>query len=160
MPYPETPYGILIKSLADNLTAHGATVGETVHWQTYSNVTSGESGQHGGVSFNLPRAASYSNNELEIIVRTLIWRPSSDVLLKDAGNAFAFIDDHLRRLGQTGIRVEVEGLSHDLFKGWRVQSVYFPDDHLNIDQGRSLVLEWILIWQTEGLMRNEWDKYR
>ena len=158
MPYPETPYGILITTLAANLADHCASVGESVDWAVYSNNTNGAEGQHGSIIFNIPRTTSYDNDEVEIVVRTLIWRSTTPDLLKSAGDAFAFIDEHLRKLAQTGIRVTVGGTPYDLFKGWRVSAAYWPDDHINIDSGRSVVLEWILTWHTEGLLRNGWGE--
>lgn len=156
MPYPPTPYGILITTLAQALTEHCLLVGETVNWLTYSNTKAGASGQHGGVVFNVPSTTTPANNELEIIVRTMIWRPTPQELLADAGDAFDYLDRYLRSIALAGLRVTVGGRPYDLFRGWRVQSAYLPEDHINIDQGRSLVLEWICIWHTEGLLREDW----
>lgn len=159
MPYPETPYGVLVTTLADDLAAHCAAVGETVDWLYYSDTLVGASGQSGAIIFNMPRSSSPANNELEIIVRTTLWRPTPAALITDAGNAFDYIDRHLRGIAEHGLSVVVDGTSYDLFRGWRVQSAYMPADHINIDKGRSLVLEWILIWHTEGVMRSDWDVF-
>jgi hypothetical protein len=156
MPYPSSPYGILITTLAESLSARCDEAGETVDWLHYSNLTPGESGQHGGIIFAVPRSIRDDDDVIEIIIKTTIWRADTATLLEDAGNAYDWIDTHLRRIRQ-GIRVTVGGQPYDLFKGWAFQQFYFPEDRINVDQGRAITMEWIYQWQTGGLLRNSWE---
>lgn len=159
MPYPDSPYGILITSLADALTTHCAAVGETVNWLHYSDVSEGTSGQSGEIIFNIPETTSPANNELEIIVRSRIWRGGPVTLLTDAGNAFNYIDLYLRGIAAEGLRVTQGGRPYDLFRGWKINSLLFPEDEINIDRGRALTMAWICKWNTEGLIRDDWGMF-
>ncbi|NEO85525.1 MAG: hypothetical protein F6J87_14945 [Spirulina sp. SIO3F2] len=153
MPYPESPYAQIAAALATALTNHCAKVDEDVNWLNFSDRIDGASGQHGAIAWSMPRANSPGNNELEIVVRTKLWDSDKARLLQRQGKAFDYLDQYLRSLAETGIRVEVNGQPHDLFKSWQVRSCFIPEGAADIDSGRSVVLVWICTWHTEGMMR-------